>query len=177
MVGLSMAITIAVCIGSFVWIYAQVEPVIGDFVDAATVGPTTVSQAADEEQPDEEATETPAGEETPEPQAEEPEEESNVVDATDDEPEPTPAADDEFEATHVISAEVPINLRPGPGVGSGEPVGNSLPPGTELQYLDDTQPSQDQNADGDVAWMNFRLEDGREGWIRQIDVDSVNAGQ
>lgn len=186
MVGLSMALTIAVCIGSFVWIYAQVEPVIGDFVDASTVAPTTIGQAnaddqAEEEPADEEpeTPEEPTQEETPEPEAEDPVEESNIVDPTDTdaEPEPTPTPEDDFEVTHVISAEVPINLRPGPGVGTGAPVGNSLPPGTELQYLDDTQPSQDPNADGDTSWLNFRVEDGREGWIRQIDVDAVNAGQ
>jgi len=177
MVGLSMAITIALCIGSFVWIYAQVEPVIGDFVDAATVGPTTVSQDTHEGEPDEEATAAPQDEETPEPEAETPEADSNVVEPSDNEPKPTATREVEFKVTHIVSAEVPINLRPGPGVGSGDPVGNSLPPGTELQYLDKTQPSQDPNADGDTAWMNFRLEDGREGWIRQIDVSSVNAGQ
>jgi hypothetical protein len=177
MVGLSMALTIALCIGSFVWIYAQVEPVIGDFVDAATVGPTTVSQATEESVVNEDATDVPEDEQTPEPQSEVPTEDSNVVDPSANDPSPTPTPEDQFKATHVISAEVPINLRPGPGVGSGDPVGNSLAPGTELQYLDKTQPSQDPNADGDTAWMNFRLEDGREGWIRQIDVDSVNAGQ
>ena len=180
MVGLSMALTIAVCIGSFVWIYAQVEPVIGDFVDASTVVPTTVGQATtDEEEPDEAPTEAPEEEETPEPESEteEPDDESNIVDPTDEDIDPTEEPDDEFQATHIVSAEVPINLRPGPGVGSGAPVGNSLPPGTELQYLDNTEESQDPGADGDTTWLNFRLEDGREGWIRQIDVDTINAGQ
>jgi hypothetical protein len=169
MVGLSMALTIAVCIGGFVWIYAQVEPFTKDFVDAATVEPTreTIAEEVDE----------PADEETAEPDddaGENAADEEPDVEPT-DEPEPTrtPAG---FNATHVVSSEVPINFRPGPGVNSGDPL-RQLNPGAELQYLNDTEQSEDPNADGDTAWLKFRDEDGLEGWIRQIDVEPINAGQ
>jgi hypothetical protein len=168
MVGLSMALTIAVCIGGFVWIYAQVEPFTKDFVDAATVAPTREASSNDNEDgaPVEAQTAEPdgggSGDEQP---ADEPTEE----------PEPTETPD-AFQATHIVSSEVTINFRPGPGVNSGEPVGQLLP-GTELQYLDETEDSQDPDADGDTSWLRFRTEDGLEGWIRQIDVEPVNAGQ
>jgi hypothetical protein len=178
MVGLSMALTIAVCIGSFVWIYAQVEPFTRDFVDAATVRPTTVSQATE---PEDEPTESDqADEETPEPsqaEAQTPEDNSNVIEQTsNDEPEPTSTPTDEFNPTHVVSSEVSINFRQGPGVNTGDPV-TTLAPGTELQYLGDSEASQDPNADGDTEWLHFKTEDGLEGWIRRIDVSSINAGQ
>jgi hypothetical protein len=47
---------------------------------------------------------------------------------------------------------------------------DGVPPGTKLQYLDDREPSQNPDADGDTEWLKFRLEGGEEGWIRQIDV-------
>jgi hypothetical protein len=178
MVGLSMALTIAVCIGSFVWIYGQIEPFTKDFVDAATAGPTTVSQSQEEDTAESEATE-PADEEatvTSETEAV-PTDESNVDDSTDAKPTPTSTPDeDEFKPTHTVSSEVTINFRPGPGVNTGEPI-STLAPGTELQYLGETEQSQDPGADGDTAWMQFRTEDGEEGWIRQIDVTAINAGQ
>lgn len=183
MVGLSMALTIAVCIGSFVWIYAQVEPFTRDFVDAATVAPTPASQAQEQEQepeeeeepanPEENATETPEPVEEEEP---EPASGSDEIVPVEDEPEPTPTPADQFEATHRVSSEVTINFRPGPGVNSGAPVG-TLAPGTELQYLNESQASQDPESDGDTEWLRFRTQDGLEGWIRQIDVESINAGQ
>jgi len=178
MVGLSMAVTIAVCIGSFVWIYAQVEPFTRDFVDAATVRPTTVGQATEAEV---EPTESqPADVETPEPtqaEAQTPQSNSIVIEQTnEDQPEPTPTPTNEFKPTHVVSSEVTINFRQGPGVNTGEPV-TTLAPGTEIQYLGDSAASQDPNADGDTEWLHFKTEDGQEGWIRRIDVTSINAGQ
>jgi hypothetical protein len=170
MVGLSMALTIAVCIGGFVWIYAQVEPFTSDFVDAATVAPTRESASSDEDEPE--------GEETPESDGEDEgggSGDENADEEPTEEPEPTETPDG-FQATHVVSSEVTINFRPGPGVNSGDPVAQ-LTPGTELQYLDETEASQDPDADGDTSWLRFRTEDGLEGWIRQIDVEPVNAGQ
>jgi hypothetical protein len=169
MVGVSMALTIALCIVSFVWIYAQVEPLTKDFVDAATVAPTKTSQPNESAQPAEEATSTPesdGGDSGAQTQSQS---------APTQQPEPTPTTT-EFRATHRVSSEVAINLRPGPAVSSGDPV-DSLQPGTELQYLNETQDSQDPNADGDLRWMKFRTKDGLEGWIRQIDVEPINAGQ
>jgi hypothetical protein len=168
MVGLSMALTIAVCIGGFVWIYAQAEPFTKDFVDAATVAPTRESQANNDEEANNEPTAQP---------------EDEVANADGDQPQaepteqPVPTSTPEsFQATHRVSSEVTINFRPGPGVNSGTPL-DTLQPGTELQFLNETEASQDPDADGDTTWLRFRREDGVEGWIRQIDVEPVNSGQ
>lgn len=169
MVGLSMALTIAVCIGGFVWIYAKAEPFTKDFVDASTVAPTRETSAQDD--PDDEETAVPDDESDGGGSGGEDEADEEPT----EEPEPTETPDG-FRVTHVVSSEVTINFRPGPGVNSGDPVAQ-LTPGTELQYLDETEASQDANADGDTSWLRFRTEDGLEGWIRQIDVEPVNAGQ
>ncbi len=43
----------------------------------------------------------------------------------------------------------------------------SLPPGTELQYL-----NQDQTVDGEV-WRKLRDSSGAEGWVRDIDLEKI----
>jgi hypothetical protein len=175
MVGISMALTIAICIGSFAWIYAQVDPFTRDFVDAATAQPTAEPESARSSDEPEEA---PAP--TAEPEEPEPEEAAEAEADPTEEPEdaePT-ATSTRFRASHRIRLDAvqAINLRPGPAVASGEPIG-TLPPGTEIQFLNEEQASQDPNADGDTAWLKFRTVDGQEGWIRQIDVEPINPGQ
>src|SRR4051812_3428144 len=165
MVGLTMALTIALCVGSFVWIYAKVDPLTRDFVDAATAAPTKKASASNKKSPTA-VDAAQAGGNATEPIA--PTQPTNA-------PAPSPTTQ-QFQATHRISAEVPINLRPGPAVSSGEPVA-SLEPGTELEYLGNSEPSQDPDAEGNVNWMKFRTKDGFEGWVREIDVEAVNAGQ
>jgi cytoskeletal protein RodZ len=168
MVGLSMALTIAVCIGGFVWIYAQAEPFTKDFVDAATAAPTRENQSNNDEKSTAEPTDA-AGDEVASGNSDQPQSEPT------NEPEPT-STPESFQATHRVSSEVTINFRPGPGVNSGEPIGQ-LSPGTELQSLNETEQSQDPDADGDTTWLRFRTQDGLEGWIRQIDVEPINSGQ
>lgn len=171
MVGLSMALTIAVCIGSFVWIYAKVEPLTRDFVDAATIAPTEPSrQEREADESAESDDDTPTRE-----AAAQVSERGNRAEPRAENPTPTPTPQ-RFRATHRVISEVTINFRPGPGVNSGEPVAQ-LEPGTELQYLNETQDSQDPDADGDLRWLKFRTEDGLEGWIREIDVEPINTGQ
>jgi hypothetical protein len=167
MVGISMALTIAVCIGSFVWIYAKVDPLTRDFVDQATAAPTKKAAVADNSDKSNDAADTP------------------VVDANTgggdvqeanptEKPEPT-ATSRSFNATHRMIAEVPVNLRPGPGVNSGDPVG-LVAPGDELQYLNGREQGSDSGG-GELIWLKFRTEDGLEGWIREVDVEPLNSGQ
>jgi hypothetical protein len=166
MVGLSMALTIALCVGSFVYIYAWADPLTRDFVNASAPEPTrTPTREAAARSEEEEPADEPAPEDEPE------EEEPEPTQAPD--PTPTP---DSFQPTHVISAETPINFRPGPAVASGDPVA-TLGPGTELQYLNESEPSQDPAQEGNLNWLRFRTADGLEGWIREIDVEPLNAGQ
>src|SRR4051812_26677291 len=154
MVGLTMALTIALCVGAFTWIYIQVDPLTRDFVNAATAAPTkkpTAKPSSKAPTVGADATESTGGDQV----AEAPPTRT---------PKPT-ATSDAFKATHIVSLslESNVNLRPGPAVASGDPVAN-LQPGTELQYLNDTEDSQDPDADPGVQWMKVRTQDGIEGW-------------
>jgi hypothetical protein len=40
--------------------------------------------------------------------------------------------------------------------------------------LNKTQDSADPEADGAKSWMNFRDQDGNEGWVRSIDVEKIS---
>lgn len=162
MVGISMALTIAVCIGSFVWIFARVDPLTRDFVNQATSPPTRRAAAN-------------AGDSATEEPTQEPSDSGNVQEANPtEEPAPTAVAS-AFEPTHQMIAETPVNLRPGPGVNSGAPI-STVNPGAQLQYLNDTELGQDPDG-GDLNWLRFRTEEGLEGWIREVDVQPLNAGQ
>ena len=160
MVGVSMALAIAICVGGFAAIYAGLTPWLSDLVPIAPAASTQVastnSQSApvsngNAEQPAiapvEEAQPTP----TPEPPPET--------------PAPTAApAEDEFEATHQIrAAGESINLRPEPST-NNNPI-RALSPATPLRFLNEESPSNDG------VWMRFATEEGEEGWVREIDTE------
>ena len=150
-VGLSMAFTIAVCIGSFVWLYAKVDPYTSDFVGAEAEAP----------QQGERATSTQMQESRGSGEA------SNSDDPTAAPSEQTPTPEptmtptpDVFVATHLSNPELRVNLRPEPSVDT-EPVA-VLDAGTPLQFLGEQQ----TGADG-YLWYRFRTEDGLVGWLRE----------
>lgn len=157
-VGLSMALTIAVCIGSFAWIYAKADPLFADFVGAdrtsSTRTPTAAASApargsADEEP---EPTEEPTEEAEPEPT---------------EEPTPAPTeTPDVFQATHLTNPNSRVNFRPEPNLNT-EPVA-LLDPGTPVQALGEEETDGDGN-----LWMRFRTEDGLEGWLREDAFDPI----
>lgn len=156
-VGLSMALTIAVCIGGFVWIYAKADPLFADFVGApetpvrrtATAAASATSGRGEGAgEPTEEATEESAAEPTDEPT-----------------PRPTPTPD-VFRATHLTNPNSRVNFRPEPNL-DVEPI-TQLDPGTQVQSLGD----QETDSDGNL-WMRFRTEDGLEGWLREDAFDPI----
>lgn len=165
MIGLTMALTLMVCVGSFTLIYAQLEPVVSDFVsggetaEVATTAPDVAEAAPPEDTapPEEEEADEP----TPEPTAE-----------SEPTAEPTPDSD-EFTPDYQIDSPAPVNLRAGPSVNnSGEPI-VAVPVDAPLMYLDESTPTEDPSGDGlsqGDMWMRFRTEDGQEGWIREIDI-------
>lgn len=172
MIGFSMLLTLMVCVGAFTMIFTRLEPVVADFVgrgevEAPTPVPTEEPVAAVEEEDEDEPEPTA-------PPAEDEEEEPPATEEADEpEAEATSAADsDEFEPDYQADANQSINLRPGPGVNSGQPI-MALPIAAPLMYLDEEQvtedPDTDQMSEGQV-WMRFRTEDGTEGWIRELDV-------
>lgn len=169
MIGLTMALTLAVCVGSFTFIYAQLEPVVGDFVSsgetaAVATTPPEVAEAA--------PTEEPAGDEQAAANEPEPTQEAEPTAEPTEEAEPTPD-EDEFVPDYQIDSPAPVNLRAGPSVNnSGDPI-VAVPIAAPLMYLDETAATEDPEGDGlgeGQVWMKFRTEDGEEGWIREIDV-------
>lgn len=164
MIGISMALTIAVCVAGFSVIYSALDEFTGDFIsrdaptetppaaradnDAVAAAPDTANQNAP--QPT-----TAAEQPTPEPTSP---------------PAPT-ATPSTFTADYQITSSSSVYLRSGPGT-SYEPV-VTLSPQTLLQFLNDRQATADPEADGFSGdWLKFRDEDGQEGWIREIDVGS-----
>lgn len=153
-----MAATILLCIGGFVVIYAQVDPLTRDFIAApATATPTEEARSSgssgSREETDSRAeapTETPDEEEEPAPTPT-PEEQ--------EEPTPTPET---FTPTHVSNPQTAVNFRAGPGTDAG--IITTLNAGTPLRATGE----EGTGADG-LLWLEFETEDGTIGWIREID--------
>lgn len=181
MIGISMALTIAVCVGSFSVIYASLNGVVSDFVTqgevedrpVATVAPAVAEADVAEAQPTSEAPEPT----TPPESAEAAATEDATEPASTEEAEQTetPEDDGEFTPDYAIDSAPSVNLRAGPSVQQSESLG-ALNFGTQLEYLNESQPTDDPAGDniaeGDL-WLQFRTEDGREGWVREIDVVEI----
>jgi len=162
MIGLSMALTIAVCVGGFSVIYAALDGFTGDFVsrDAATTTPTAAPTTETAASDGGDTAQTQTNGDDPAPTAE-------PTSAPTEEPTATP---DEFTPDYQVTSASTVYFRSGPGT-SFDPV-TSLPPETPLQSTGDREQTSDADADGfSGEWVEFRTEDGQEGWIREIDVD------
>ena len=162
-IGLSMAITIALCIGTSAWIFGQAEPYVADFTgfDEEPEPTEVVAEAPSDEadQPEENSQESQSPPENEDEPAN-PDQQPTVA------PAPT-ATESTFNATHLSNPDFTVNLRPGPSVGSGEPI-TTVPPNTPLQALGD----QGQDEDG-LIWLLVQTEDGTEGWIRDVDTVEI----
>jgi len=168
MIGVSMALTIALCLAGFSIIYASLDNVLGDFVSreqaAANVDEPTAGaqiaaqQPAPTEAPAEQAQPTAVPTTPPEPTA------------PPTEPPATPP-DTAFSPDYQTSSNYSLNLRSGPSSEGGEgTVVAVMPPASPLQYLNEEAPTQNPAQDGD-RWMRFLTEEGDEGWIRELDVE------
>jgi hypothetical protein len=153
MIGVSMAAAIIICISAFIWLYVQLGPLLSDFIpqepreEPATIGmPTTSLTPVERAIDDFTLAEIP-----PEPLA------TPTEDESDDD-----GDNDEWVPTHQLRDGPNVNFRSGPNTIS-EPHG-SLAPGTPLLFLNDEEPASG------VTWMFFEIEDGTQGWIRDIDV-------
>ena len=159
-IGLSMLLTIAVCLGGATVIYAAMAPYLSDFIplpaprpQPAVVNPAPVSQPVEQQSGAVTTTEgAPAAQPadavlaanpTPTPQ-----------------PEPTPAptpTEEPFEPTHQVNALQSVNLRGGP---NGQII-RAIPIAAPLRYLGETEGGSDGQ-----DWMHFETEEGDEGWLR-----------
>lgn len=161
MIGVSMVVTLMVCVAAFTMIYAKLEPVVSDFVGQGDIViPTAVpTQVPPTSEPKAETTTDAATEE--------------VAGGGDNQADIEKTATDEFVPDYQTAAGRPVNLRPGPGVASGEAI-TAVPDNSPLMYLGESQETDDPEGDGmetGQEWMKFRTEDGEEGWMREIDVE------
>jgi hypothetical protein len=166
MVGLTMALTIGICIIGFIWIFVQLEPYVSDFVhrDPSSAEEQEAPQRSNDTQAQAEPTAEPTEEESDEPPPERPEPTNTP------EPEPT-ATSDAFTPDYQLTSQGSVNLRSGPGTNTE--VITTVSPQAPLQYLGEELESDDparDDLDPGQSWMKFRTESGEEGWIREIDV-------
>lgn len=153
MVGMSMLLTIVLCVGAFSVIYSRMEPLVRDF-GAESTGAEAERVAT----------------RTPEPDDAAPTEEA-PAENTDAEPAPEPTIEEAssgFDPDYVSNPEEAVNFRSGPTVDSERVA--QLAPATPLQYLGDS--TDDENGE---TWLHFVNGDGQEGWIREIDSERSSA--
>jgi len=153
MVGISMVLTIAICIfgaaGLFAWLSRPFSDLIPISAPAAGVSfdqPTPAVPLP---------TIVPATEAQP-----------AVSEASGAAP-PAAATAQAFNPTHQIRSDVSVNFRAGPS--TSDSIIIALSPATPLQYLGEEAPTTNPS-DGD-KWMKFRNEAGQEGWVREIDTE------
>jgi len=170
-IGVSMALAIAVCFGGFTWIYVQLDPWARDFAGAEVAPPTPTPREEsaenvpeEEQQADEEPSEEPERTATADEQPNEDDGDSGNID-----PVEVDQDNSAFDPNYQIVALTQVRLRGGPSINS-EILIEGLDPGTQLEFTGERQPSTNPDADGDTEWLQFRTQDGQEGWIRQIDV-------
>jgi len=165
MVGLSMALAIAVCVGSFVVIYGQLTPLASDFIGIAEAENTATRVARRPTAADAAVvlqTQTPGAADV----AEAPPAEPTTAAPPAPEPTSTPA---EFEATHRSNPDTAVNLRSEPSrEGGGDTVIVALTAGTELQYLDEERADE-----RDEIWLRVTTEDDQEGWVLESTTEEL----
>ena len=158
-----MMLTIALCVGGFAVIYAKIDPLTRDFVNAATITPTkTPSKATKDSKSGQSASTGGNAQPTETPVPDAPTETPTAAETT-----PARTATPGFTPDYVLSSDVRVNLRSGPSQDTD--IVNTLDSGTKLQYLNETQ----DDANG-TTWMKFQTADGEIGWIRQIDVSKTS---
>lgn len=159
-----MALTIALCVGSFAVIYAKIDPWTRDFVNAATITPTSPpTKTAKSSKTNGSASTTNDSTVGAQPT------ETPAPDQPTDTPVPAEAAASPtatpggFTPNYKVSSTMRVNLRS--GASQNTDIVTTLDSGTELQYLNQSQP--DNNG---TIWLEFSTAAGDQGWIRQIDV-------
>lgn len=171
-VGLSMVVAIAICFAAFTWIYVQLEPWVQDFAGAEQAPPTPTSRpAAESGSGDDDQDEEPAPTQAPEPDPDT-EPEPDAEDEQEAEIEERPTEESEaFEPDYQVTAGQEVNFRSeATNAAGGASIILVIPSGTPLEATGETAPS-DSEENG--PWRQFRLEDGTEGWLREVDVSQT----
>lgn len=142
-----MGLAIFIALAGFIWLYARLAPIFSDFVSRLPVSPTVEVTVTAETSPVAELGSSAA---TPSPVTT---------------PKPTPAATPTWQPTHRVAQGARVNLRGGPG--TQYPIVDTLEPGTELRFLGE------QEQVGSATWLHLELRDGRDGWIRTVDLELI----
>ena len=153
MVGLSMALTIAICVGGFTTIYARLAPFTTDFVAANTPIPSATPRSTQIA-----ATSGGSGTNGVPPTATAPPAPPTPTATVD--PTQTPT----FEPDLQSNSELAVNLRQEPGTQAN--IVTVLTAQTPLQSSGEEQ----TGPDGEI-WIRVRTEDGEEGWIWRNSAD------
>jgi hypothetical protein len=140
-----MGFAIFIALASFIWLYARLAPFFSDFVSRlpATTPTVTVTVTAE-----------------PSPVAAAGRSATPTAAAT---PQATPSP--AWQPTHRVAQGPPVNFRGGPG--TQYPIVATLDPGTELRFLGE------QEQVGNATWLHLELRDGRDGWIRTVDLELI----
>ena len=172
MIGISMALTIMVCVASFSVIYSALDRFTTDFI--SDDDPTTVAEEipapgqTSQQDPTEPVENTDQNDNDGEEQAEE--EPTSTTQPSDNQIEPQ-ATSEAFSPDYQIDSNQSINLRSGPGTNND--IVTTLTIAQPLQYLGQSEESDNPGRDGlapGQVWMQFRTEDGDVGWVREVDV-------
>lgn len=163
-VGLAMAVVIALCIGAFVVAYAQLDPLTRDFIAQATPTQTPSPSGSGDTADNNSSNDNDSNDSASNSDDSSNDNSSNAQPTNTPAPTPTP---DEFVADYLSNTDQAVNFRAGPGTDNDV-----------IQLLDASTPlkstGETQDDDSGTAWMEFELEDGTTGWIREIDAVSNN---
>lgn len=161
LVGVSMALVVALLIVSFTWLFFRLDPFFTDFAGRTGVeraSPVVARVVSTRTAAARAGAATPA--ESTLPQLPTP---TALTAAT-----PVAAATPGFVVTHTIANfGQQVNLRAGPSAASARVA--LLAPGTRLQFLNEEERA------GETIWLRFQTERGDTGWVRQIDTVTVAA--
>lgn len=143
--GLAMAVAVFLALAGFIWLYARLTPVFSDFISRLPdATPTTTVTGT--------PTQTTAGALIPSP--------TPITT-----PNLSPTATPSWQPTHRVAQGSQVNFRSGPG--TNYPIVDVLQPGTELRFLGE------QEQVGAATWLHLEIADGRDGWIRTVDLEPV----
>lgn len=177
-----MGLVMIIGVVAFSVIYSVIDPLTNDFVSD---GSTTTNARVQSIDPTPTAGTAQAG------NGDASGEELNLLTAADPTKPPAEATEPSVEATEAapVATETPeafepdyriasprnINLRSEPGTNSSVVV--VLAPGQPLQSLGATEatsnPGRDRIPSGGL-WREFQTEDGEQGWVRDIDVETLS---
>jgi len=174
MIGVSVLSVIALMVGAFSVIFALLDPLVSDFVQSDSGNDPPSSQVAAqlaETPPTADAEEAPAPTATVPPAAEPTATAAPAAEPTASVAAATPPPAEAFAPDYEVTSSARINFRQGPGVRNA--VVTTLAPGTPVQSLGGSELTQDPANDRLAAtgrWLEFKLKNGQEGWIRDVDV-------